>query len=197
MGIGRASGETRAADAANQAVHSPLLEISIDGARGILFNVIGGNDMSMHEINDAASVITAAADPNANIIFGATINPDLEGEIIVTVVATGFDPNYYNSRNSVTAKPAILPRSVGIVNGRSIAKIAQDDTTDVSDIDMTLDEHITEPLQDINNHPDTSETTKLWNDHSENVTQSPSGTTDAIAEDYLDKPSFLRKLRGK
>ncbi|MBI2008002.1 cell division protein FtsZ, partial [Candidatus Saccharibacteria bacterium] len=86
MGIGRASGENRAIEAAQQAISSPLLEISIDGARGILFNVIGGLDMSMHEINTVAETITAAADAEANIIFGATINPDLEGEIIVTVV---------------------------------------------------------------------------------------------------------------
>jgi len=91
MGIGRASGENRALQAAQQAIESPLLEVSIDGARGILFNVIGGNDLSMHEINSAAETITAAADPDANIIFGATINPDLEDEVIITVVATGFD----------------------------------------------------------------------------------------------------------
>ena len=71
----RASGDDRAVEAAHQAIESPLLEISIDGARGILFNVIGGMDMSMHEINAAAETITAAADPDANIIFGATITP--------------------------------------------------------------------------------------------------------------------------
>ncbi|MBX6334010.1 cell division protein FtsZ, partial [Candidatus Saccharibacteria bacterium] len=95
MGIGRASGENRAIQAAQQAIDSPLLEVSIDGARGILFNVIGGNDLSMHEINTAAETITSAADPDANIIFGATINPELEGEIIITVVATGFDASYF------------------------------------------------------------------------------------------------------
>src|SRR4051812_33084342 len=95
MGIGRASGENRAVLAAKQAIESPLLEVSIDGARGILFNVIGGNDLAMHEINAAAEAITAAADPDANIIFGATINPQLEGEVIITVVATGFDDSYY------------------------------------------------------------------------------------------------------
>lgn len=95
MGIGRASGENRAVQAAQQAIESPLLEVSIDGARGVLFNIIGGNDISMHEINVAAETITAAADPDANIIFGATINEELEGELIVTVVATGFDATYF------------------------------------------------------------------------------------------------------
>lgn len=98
MGIGRASGDDRATEAAHQAIESPLLEVSIDGARGILFNVIGGFDMSMHEINAAAETITAAVDPEANIIFGATINPELEGEIIITVVATGFEASYFSNR---------------------------------------------------------------------------------------------------
>lgn len=94
MGIGRASGENRAEIAAQQAINSPLLEISINGAKGILFNVIGGNDMTMHEINTAAALVTEAADQDVNVIFGATINPDLEGEIIITVIATGFNANY-------------------------------------------------------------------------------------------------------
>src|ERR1700712_3890762 len=101
MGIGRASGENRALQAAQQAIDSPLLEVSIDGARGILFNIIGGNDLGMHEINSAAEAITTAADPDANIIFGATIDPSLEGEIIITVVATGFDASYYSERDAV------------------------------------------------------------------------------------------------
>lgn len=105
MGIGRASGENRAVAAAQQAIESPLLEVSIDGARGILFNVIGGNDLAMHEINAAAETITTAADPEANIIFGATINPELDGEVIITVVATGFDASYYAKRDEADALP--------------------------------------------------------------------------------------------
>lgn len=91
MGIGQAEGEDRAVVAAKEAIESPLLEVSIDGARGVLFNVSGGRDMSMHEINEAAEVITSAVDPDANIIFGATINEELEGQIKITVIATGFD----------------------------------------------------------------------------------------------------------
>ncbi len=111
MGIGRASGDNRAVEAAEQAIESPLLEVSIDGARGILFNVIGGMDMSMHEINAAAEAITSAADPSANIIFGATINPDLEGEMIITVIATGFDASYFTTRAtpSEAETPAVRP----------------------------------------------------------------------------------------
>ena len=96
MGIGRASGENRAVIAAQQAVESPLIEVKIEGARGVLFSVAGGSDMSMSEIQEAAEVITGAVSPDANIIFGASIRPELEDEIVVTVVATGFDSDYYD-----------------------------------------------------------------------------------------------------
>lgn len=94
MGIGRASGENRAVLAAQQAVESPLIEVKIDGAKGVLFSVAGGYDMSMSEIQEAAEVITGAVSPDANIIFGASIRPELQDEIVVTVVATGFDSDY-------------------------------------------------------------------------------------------------------
>lgn len=95
MGIGRASGDDRAEKAAHQAIESPLIEVSIDGARGVLFNVTGGYDMSMAEVQEAAEIITAAVSPDANIIFGATLKPEMEDELIITVVATGFDSNYF------------------------------------------------------------------------------------------------------
>ena len=105
MGIGRASGENRAVIAAQQAVESPLIEVKIEGARGVLFSVAGGYDMSMSEIQEAAEVITGAVSPDANIIFGASIRPELEDEIVVTVVATGFDSNYFNDdAQSATAE---------------------------------------------------------------------------------------------
>ena len=94
MGIGRASGENRAVKAAEQAIESPMIEVSIEGAKGVLFNVAGGYDMSLSEINEVAEVITSAVAPDANIIFGTTTREDLEDEIIVTVVATGFDREY-------------------------------------------------------------------------------------------------------
>lgn len=93
MGIGYGTGENRAVEAAQAAIESPLLELSIDGAKGILFNIVGGNDLSMFEVDEAARIITEAADPDANIIFGACVNDSYTGEIKVTVVATGFDDN--------------------------------------------------------------------------------------------------------
>jgi cell division protein FtsZ len=91
MGIGYGTGEQRASDAARAAVESPLLELDIQGAKGILFNITGGSDLSMFEVDEAARIITEAADPEANIIFGAVINDSYTGEIKITVVATGFD----------------------------------------------------------------------------------------------------------
>lgn len=92
MGIGVGVGEKRAATAARQAVASPLLEISIEGAKGVLFNIIGGEDMGIHEVNEAAEIITAAADPDANVIFGASIDRSMKDEMRITVIAAGFDP---------------------------------------------------------------------------------------------------------
>ncbi len=102
MGIGRASGENRAVIAAQQAVESPLIEVKIEGARGVLFSVAGGYDMSMSEVQEAAEVITGSVSPDANIIFGASIRPELEDEIVVTVVATGFDSDYFNEEYKTT-----------------------------------------------------------------------------------------------
>ncbi|HEY3082858.1 MAG TPA: cell division protein FtsZ [Chloroflexota bacterium] len=91
MAIGRGTGDQRAADAARAAVSSPLLEGSIQGAKALLFNITGGTDMTLHEVAEAAGIISEAADADANIIFGAVIDPRLEGEIKITAVATGFE----------------------------------------------------------------------------------------------------------
>lgn len=91
MGIGTGIGENRAQAAARSAISSPLLEVSMQGARGVLFNIIGGSDLTMSEVDEAAKIISAAADPDANIIFGATIDESMHDQIRITVVATGFD----------------------------------------------------------------------------------------------------------
>ena len=91
MGIGRASGENRAEDAAKQAVQSPLLETSIEGARGVIINITGGEDLGLHEVNTAAELVQRSVDPEANIIFGTVTDPDMKDEIQITVIATGFE----------------------------------------------------------------------------------------------------------
>lgn len=93
MGIGIATGETRATEAAKKAISSPLLETSIDGAHGILMNITGGTNLSLYEVQEAADLVTSAADQEVNVIFGSVINENLNDEIVVTVIATGFDEN--------------------------------------------------------------------------------------------------------
>jgi cell division protein FtsZ len=92
LAVGRASGDRRASDAAERAIKSPLLDVTIDGAMGVLFNVSGSQDMTLSEINEAASVIRSTVHPDANIIFGAVVDPAMEDEIRITVIATGFRP---------------------------------------------------------------------------------------------------------
>lgn len=103
MGIGYGTGENRSVEAARNAVDSPLLELSIGGARGILFTITGGNDLSMYEVEEAAKIITEAADPEANIIFGAVINESYTGEMKIAVIATGFDEE---SNKAHSSRPA-------------------------------------------------------------------------------------------
>lgn len=191
MGIGRASGENRAVQAAQQAIESPLLEVSIDGARGILFNFIGGNDIAMHEINAAAEVITAAADPDANIIFGATVNPDLEGEVIVTVVATGFDAAYFANRSAATEPTETTSDSLAGTKDETIQDIDMDLGTDQTK-DSGADEFHKEPA-----------VPNIWAlDHEEGGSQEkPDDSNDraveSTEEEELAKPSFMRRLRKR
>lgn len=191
MGIGRANGENRATDAAQQAIASPLLDVSIDGARGILFNVIGGDDMSMHEINTVAETITTAADPEANIIFGATINPELDGELIVTVVATGFEAAYFANRIGPQHSAKQFIASQG-----DSAKSAS--TEPMAGIDMNLD------AKNENEESFTAEspTPSIWalGDDDVETPVSQENTPNLAAsgendEDELDKPSFLRRFK--
>jgi cell division protein FtsZ len=114
MAVGHGSGEDRAKVAAEQAISSQLLDITIDGARGVLFNVTGGPNMTLFEVNQAAAIIRETAHPDVNLIFGAVIDPDMGDEIRVTVIATGFERSGVPRRalerlTTRTEKPASLP----------------------------------------------------------------------------------------
>lgn len=128
MGIGRASGENRAILAAQQAIESPLIEVSIDGAKGVLFSVAGGYDLSMDEIREAAELITASVSPEANVIFGASVRPDLDDEIIITVVATGFDSVYY--KDDPRVQEPVLTKE---------AEPAKEESVETVDMDLNKD----------------------------------------------------------
>jgi cell division protein FtsZ len=130
MGIGTAGGETRCADAARAAISSPLLEDSVDGATGILLNITGGRDLGLFEVNDAAEIIQNAADPNANIIFGAVIDESMGEDVRVTVIGTGFDHRVGGLRSSArresrSARPDRGPRISD--RQRSTLEISDDD----------------------------------------------------------------------
>jgi cell division protein FtsZ len=121
MGIGVASGDNRAAEAARAAVSSPLLESSIEGATGILLNITGGPDIGLFEVNEAAEVVTSAADVNANVIFGAVIDDTIGEEVRVTVIATGFGGGRRRRRTSAeTQVPAPSERSERAENGLDV-----------------------------------------------------------------------------
>jgi cell division protein FtsZ len=108
MGIGEATGENRAAEAARKAIMSPLLETSIDGAKGVIMNITGGSNLSLFEVNEAVELVTSASDPDVNMIFGAIIDDSMKDSIKVTVIATGFDsrPDQTSGARSQSADPS-------------------------------------------------------------------------------------------
>lgn len=137
MGIGYGTGENRAIEAAKAAIESPLLELSIDGAKGVLFNITGGNDLSMFEVDEAARIITEAADPEANIIFGAVINDSYTGEVKITVVATGFDDTP-RERTNVIRQHASLGGQQIAATPNSVANNSQKITENELDVPTFL-----------------------------------------------------------
>jgi cell division protein FtsZ len=122
MGIGRASGENRAAEAARTAVSSPLLEASIEGATGILLNITGGPDIGLFEVNEAAEVVTGAADQNANVIFGAVIDESLGDEVQVTVIATGFGGQGRRRRRRESEREPPIPAAATPSEGFDVSR---------------------------------------------------------------------------
>lgn len=188
MGIGHGTGENRAVIAAQQAIESPLLEVSIDGARGVVFNITGGNDLSMHEVNEAAEVITAAVSPDANIIFGATIKPDMTDKVDVTVIATGFDAAYFAKRGGAAAEEdeeSPLSGSLGEVDEGEVETINMDEDTQANhlhDDDDTSDSDT--PFHKEDDVPSSN----IW--ASDDEEEKPE-------TEESDVPAFLRRFRRK
>ena len=176
MGIGVASGENRATDAAKAAVDSPLLELGIDGARGILFTITGGPDLTMYEVNEAARIITASADLNAKIIFGAVIDEAMKDELKVTVIATGFGQTA--SPKKVTSAPAPYSPSAFLRQERvSMPEVKKDKSEETGTFQER--ELRRQPIKP-----------KL-------VQPSASGISGRETEDDYDIPAFIRRKLGK
>ncbi len=128
MGIGRASGDGRAEDAAKQAIQSPLLETSIEGARGVLLNITGGADLGLFEVNMAAELVQKSADPDANIIVGAVIDENLKDEILITVIATGFEKGAVMRKiEKVVEKPTVRPEPVVAAKRHTSGEVSDDE----------------------------------------------------------------------
>jgi len=185
MGIGTASGENRAVDAAQNAIESPLLEVSIDGARGVLFNVTGSSSMSMHEINEAAETITSAVDSDANIIFGATLDEDMGDDMKITVIATGFDAAYF-----VEARRDADREGLAYFSKPDRSNDMEDDFEDdlPEDMDVSLDE--THPV-------DQPDSLKEIDEQAEATRESDESSIWSVEEedDSYDQPAFLRRRK--
>ncbi len=138
LGIGTGVGENRAQMAARAAISSPLLDLSIEGARGVLFNIAGGNDLTMFEVDEAAKIISSSADPDANIIFGAVVKNDLMDQIKITVIATGFDET--RSRLASMSKAPEPPRIQGVVSELQRGMMQQNDNGEESSPDSSEEE---------------------------------------------------------
>lgn len=180
MGIGTATGENKAIEAAKQAINSNLLDMSIDGARGIVFTVTGGPELSMSEVNEAAKIITAAADEEAKIIFGAVIDEKLKDQIKITVVATGFDSFNQNNKKE-SSRSAYTPNT--FISETDV----KNDVMDKEERDKTKFSSVFKNLP----IKPTQETKKDEKDKSEKKDDN-----DDDDDDDLTIPTFLRKKMG-
>jgi cell division protein FtsZ len=190
MGIGVGKGENRAVAAAKAAVSSPLLEVSIEGAKGILFNIVGGPDMSMLEVDEAAKIISQAADTDANIIFGATIDDSMKEQMKITVVATGFDEDRKKLSHMVTSR---LNRSQPAYQTYGVAQVSSVPTQPQSyGIGLQTQTAHTEPVAQAVSSQNSG---KAIRDHHISTQNQQNYGQNSVAEeddDELDIPTFLR-----
>ncbi len=192
MGIGIGTGESRAVEAARAAVMSPLLEVNITGARGILFNVTGGSDLGLFEVNEAAEVIKEAADPEANIIFGTVIDDRMRDEVKVTVIATGFDANHKPRPPARAVTSSGAGAATGIessLDERSREILAEIERERAQR--QSLEEQLPEPSPfAVGDQPETGEPRVT---ERQPVPVRPSADAPSYADADLDIPSFLRR----
>lgn len=215
MGIGIASGDNRAVEAAKAAINSPLLELSIDGAKGVLFNVSGSSDLGMLEINEAANIITESIDPNAKVIFGAVVDDQIrKGEMQITVVATGFD--FDRVGQGMNQQPGLIQRRVVSFSSRqntpassthqavSSTHVAQDressssveqsttgGNTSTEEKEVSTDDHIVFPTKRI-------EPTKMIIEEKIQPKATPRDSGNSFGgDDDLEIPAFIRRKMKK
>lgn len=171
MGIGRAKGDNKTHEAVRNAVYSPLLETQIEGATGVLINIKGGLDLALDEINDAAELVKEVVDPNCNIIFGASIDADMEDEVEITIIATGFNGGTFDK--------------LSIENGEEMTAKDRYERflhTQKSNINTSINTDLFNPKSVVKEEPKT--------------TFAPIGNSSRVQVDENDLPPFIRKLRG-
>lgn len=188
MGIGIASGENRAVEAAKAAINSPLLELSIDGAKGVLFNISGSTDLTMLEINEAANIITENIDPNAKVIFGAVTDDQIrKGEIQITVVATGFD-----IPRSKEAPVGLVNRAPSIASRQRAMERAVVEEVDEKDEEELFEEAITFPSRKL------EQPVMIIDEKIQPRGMAPrSESKELVEEEDLEIPAFIRRKMKK
>jgi cell division protein FtsZ len=194
MGIGVGSGDNRAIDAAKAAISSPLLELSIDGARGILFTVTGGPDLAMSEVEDAAKIITSSAAEDAKVIFGAIIDETMTGAAKITVIATGFD----DRRPAVEDESLSRYSPFGNVSLASKFKQREDEVQEkkmFSDLVSTKKTTVRPPAQP---DPAPREVREIKNDPPVQGNQPSTANSGGanVSDDDLEIPAFIRRKMG-
>lgn len=188
MGIGIASGDNRAVEAAKAAINSPLLELSIDGAKGVLFNISGSSDIAMLEINEAANVITENIDPNAKVIFGAVVDDQIrKGELQITVVATGFD-----SGKVKEVAPGIVTRVKSPTIGSLMRSDRREERTAEPEEEPTLEERVVFPTRKVEPTPLIIE--EKIQPRNFSLRQE---SKDIVEEEDLEIPAFIRRKMKK
>ena len=195
MGIGSASGENRTAEATQQAISSPLLEVSIEGADNVLLNITGGMDLTLFEAQDAADIVSAASTSDVNIIFGTSINENLGDEVVVTVIATGIKDRNQTSKKEVnTAKPA-APRRQPEQNYRAEDTSDKETTTDdpFSNWDIRRETN----LRDRHNADLDGDLEPQVDERANNIFNRDNENEVAQEKDELDMPPFFRRNRRK
>jgi cell division protein FtsZ len=186
MGIGRASGEGRAANAAREAIASPLLEVNISGAQGVLFNVTGGANLSLFEVDEAAEIIRGTADPEANIIFGTVIDERMEDDIAITVIATGFDASRKREvARTASQMPVEVASELRVAREREAAR----------ELDYVVEERQPTAIP-VEPEPDALPPAAVAQPRTQPVTAQPVPARGPQTElEDLDIPAFLRRHR--
>jgi cell division protein FtsZ len=197
MGIGTGVGSDRAVSAAKAAVASPLLEVSIDGAKGILFNIIGGEDLTMSEVNDAAQIISQSADPDANIIFGATIRPEMKDEVKISVIATGFEDRLEHGGIFGSIERPTSMASKSTPSYAQQASFQSNQASSVSD-DFSDDDEVVEPQADESSEEESSSffsSSKTASNQPQTSSNQKPPKPEETFDDEFDIPAFLRQKK--